>query len=100
MGSRVRVPYAPQKLSRNSFELRESFCFWAEELSGQSESFPESCSCCSWIGTTKGSPLARFACKGADLIEFCEEVMIKHTHAPAYSLCPYLYGMMIYSEAG
>ena len=41
MGSRVRVPYAPQKLSRNSFELRESFCFWAEELSGQSESFPE-----------------------------------------------------------
>lgn len=76
------------------------FCFWAEELSGQSESFPESCSCCSWIGATKGSPLARFACKGADLIAFCEEVMIKHPHAPAYSQGPYLYGMMIYSEAG
>ena len=60
----------------------------------------ESCSCCRWIGATKGSPLARFACKGADLIEFCEEGMIKPSHAPAYSLCPYLYGMMIYSEAG
>jgi len=26
--------------------------------------------------------------------------MIKHPHAPAYSQGPYLYGMMIYSEAG
>ena len=60
----------------------------------------ESCSCCRWLGVTKGSPLARFACKGADLIAFCEEVMIKHPHAPAYSQGPYLYGMMIYSEAG
>ena len=60
----------------------------------------ESCSCCSWIGATKGSPLARFVCKRADLIAFCEEVMIKHPHAPAYSQGPYLYGMMIYSEAG
>ena len=60
----------------------------------------ESCCCCRWLGATKGSPLARFACKGADLIAFCEEVMIKHFHTPAYSQGPYLYGMMIYSEAG
>ena len=60
----------------------------------------ESCSCYRWLGATKGSPLARFACKGADLIAFCEEVMIKHSHASAYSQCPYLYGVMIYSEAG
>jgi len=26
--------------------------------------------------------------------------MIKHSHAPAHSQGPYLYGMMIYSEAG
>ena len=94
--SPVRTAKALPQLIRVAGEL----LFFGGGVERKSESFPESCSCCRWISTTKGSPLARFACKGADLIEFCEEVMIKHTHAPAYSLCSYLYGMMIYSEAG
>ena len=48
----------------------------------------------------KEAPLHGLRVRGLIYIAFCEEVMIKHPHAPVYPQCPYLYGMMIYSEVG
>lgn len=69
-------------------------------MSGQFEFLRRVVAVVDGSASQKEAPLHGLRVRGLDLIAFCDEVMIKHPHAPVYSQGPYLYGMMIYSEAG